>query len=350
MRDGLKLRLLGGLGVRVLCPEFPPRLRPGQDMDLACTGKGRRDVAAYLERSGCTADRMFNSLNGDRQMYFIAPSGRPVDVMVDRLVMCHTLDFRPSFRNSSLTLDPADLLLSKLQIFELNAKDAHDITHLLAGVPVGTAQSGGADGGDVIDTGRFGEVLGADWGWWRTCTGNLEKLPALIAENPGLVPQTAPFDPLAQAAQLLEFAKSVPKGVKWRLRANVGDRVRWYELPEEVAHLRKAASDEDLLRNRHPRVGNLLAQVPQRGGLLQGRPGGARRRRHRQDHGPDRGPQRVLGGHHQGRDSAAWRTAKRWRRPQSSSGTAAPTRRSSHPMSWTRSTPSRPSTSGSTRR
>ena len=145
MRDGLKLRLLGGLGVRVLCPEFPPRLRPGQDMDLACTGKGRREVAAYLERSGCTADRMFNSLNGDRQMYFIAPSGRPVDVMVDRLVMCHTLDFRPSFRNSSLTLDPADLLLSKLQIFELNAKDAHDITHLLAGVPVGTAQSGGAD-------------------------------------------------------------------------------------------------------------------------------------------------------------------------------------------------------------
>jgi hypothetical protein len=75
-------------------------------MDLACTGKGRRQVAAYLERSGCTADRMFNSLNGDRQMYFIASSGRPVDVMLDRLVMCHTLDFRPSFRNSSLTLGP----------------------------------------------------------------------------------------------------------------------------------------------------------------------------------------------------------------------------------------------------
>src|SRR5215470_13593170 len=144
-RGGLPLRLLGGLGVRVLCPEFPPRLRPGQDMDLACTGKGRRQVAAYLERSGCTADRMFNNLNGDRQMYFIAPSGRPVDVMVDRLVMCHTLDLRPSLRNKSHTLDPADLLLSKLQIVELNAKDAHDITHLLSGVGIdakGTAPSG----------------------------------------------------------------------------------------------------------------------------------------------------------------------------------------------------------------
>src|SRR5215467_8811605 len=192
---GLKLRLLGGLGVRVLCPDFPPRLRPGQDMDLACASKGRRDVAAYLEKSGCVPDKAFNSLNGDRQMYFTAPSGRPVDVMVDRLVMCHTLDFRPSFGNSSLTLDPADLLLSKLQISELNAKAAHDITHLLSGVPVGTAQSGtvAAGGGVVIDTGRIGEVLAADWGWWRTCTGNLEKLPTLIAETPGLVPPAARF-------------------------------------------------------------------------------------------------------------------------------------------------------------
>jgi hypothetical protein len=232
--EGLKLRLLGGLGVRVLCPDFPPRLRAGQDIDLACASKGRRDVAAYLERSGCVADKMFNNLNGDRQMYFTAPSGRPVDVMVDRLVMCHTLDFRSSFRNSSPTLDAADLLLSKLQIFELNAKDAHDITHLLAGVPVGTAAQHG--GGPVIDTGRFGEVLAGDWGWWRTCTGNLEKLPTLLAEDPGLVPPKPRFDPLAQAAQLMEVAKSVPKSMKWKMRAGVGDRVRWYELPEEVAH------------------------------------------------------------------------------------------------------------------
>ena len=229
---GLKLRLLGGLGVRVLCPDFPPRLRAGQDMDLACAGKRRRDIAAYLERSGCVPDKMFNNLNGDRQMYFIAPSGRPIDVMVDRLVMCHTLDFRSSFGNSSLTLDPADLLLSKLQIFELNAKDAHDITHVLSGVPV--AESG--TGAPFIDTRRFGEILAADWGWWRTTTGNLEKLPKLLAESQEMVPPRARFDPLAQAARLLEVARSVPKSVKWKLRANVGDRMRWYELPEEVAH------------------------------------------------------------------------------------------------------------------
>src|ERR1700745_624672 len=164
-RAGLRLRLLGGLGVRVLCPGFPPRLRPGQDMDLACTSKGRRDVAAYLESRGCTPDRRFNNLNGDQQMYFTAPSGRPIDVMVDRLVMCHTLDLRPSFRNSSLTLDPADLLLSKLQIVELNAKDLHDITHLLCGVPVRPADGGaggrGARNGAGLDAGRVGGGLWA---------------------------------------------------------------------------------------------------------------------------------------------------------------------------------------------
>ena len=233
---GLGLKLLGGLAVRVLCPDFPPRLRVGQDMDLACAGKRRRDIAAYLEKSGCVPDKMFNNLNGDRQMYFIAPSGRPVDVMVDRLVMCHTLDFRSSLGNSSLTLDPADLLLSKLQIIELNAKDARDITHLLSGVAIGAKAAGQASDAPLIDTGRFGEVLAADWGWWRTTTGNLEKLPGLLAESPEMIPPQPRFDALEQAARLLDVAKSVPKSMKWKLRANVGDRVRWYELPEEVAH------------------------------------------------------------------------------------------------------------------
>src|SRR5580700_5398143 len=122
----LGLKLLGGLAVRVLCPDFPPRLRAGQDIDFACVAKERKKVAEYLAGAGCEPDRRFNNLNGDRQMYFNAPSGRPIDVMVDKLTMCHTLDFKPSFDSASMTLDPADLLLSKLQIVELNAKDAHD--------------------------------------------------------------------------------------------------------------------------------------------------------------------------------------------------------------------------------
>jgi hypothetical protein len=237
---GLGLKLLGGLAVRVLCPEFPPRLRRDQDIDFACLAKGRKDVAAWLADNGCEADRRFNNLNGDRQMYFTAPSGRPIDVMVDRLTMCHTLDLRSGFGRLPLTVDAVDLLLSKLQIVELNEKDARDIVHLLSALPVGGQDGGqggqGGPGAVTVDESRFGKLLGSDWGWWRTVTANLAKVPSLLAETPGLAPPAAPFDAVTGCRLLLEVAESAPKSVKWRLRANVGDRIRWYELPEEVAH------------------------------------------------------------------------------------------------------------------
>ena len=155
----------------------------------------------------------------------------PAAFVINFLGTCHVLDLRPSFGTASPTLDAADLLLSKLQIVELNAKDAHDIFHLLSGVPIGrdTVRPG-------IDPGRFGSVLAGDWGWWRTVTGSLDKLPGLLAENPALAPPQPRFDPLAQAKQLREVADAVPKSLKWKLRSNIGAKVRWYELPEEVDH------------------------------------------------------------------------------------------------------------------
>jgi len=226
----LGLKLLGGLAVRVLCPDFPPRLRRDQDIDFACVTKQRKKVADWLDGAGCEPDRRFNNLNGDRQMYFTAPSGRPIDVMVDKLSMCHVLDFRPSFDRQPLTIDAVDVLLSKLQIVELNEKDLRDIVHLLAALPLG----GGAQAS--IDTDRFGKVLGADWGWWRTVTGNLAKMEELLGDRPALIPDNRSYEPVAQAGRLLELAVQTPKSMKWKLRANVGERVRWYELPEEVAH------------------------------------------------------------------------------------------------------------------
>jgi hypothetical protein len=226
----LGLKLLGGLAVRVLCPDFPPRLRRDQDIDFACVTKQRKKVADWLDGAGCEPDRRFNNLNGDRQMYFTAPSGRPIDVMVDKLSMCHVLDFRPSFDRQPLTIDAVDVLLSKLQIVEMNEKDLRDIVHLLAALPLG----GGAQAS--IDTDRFGKLLGADWGWWRTVTGNLAKMEELLGDRPALIPDNRTYEPVAQAGRLLELAVQTPKSMKWKLRANVGERVRWYELPEEVAH------------------------------------------------------------------------------------------------------------------
>jgi hypothetical protein len=39
---------------------------------------------------------------------------------------------------------------------------------------------------------------------------------------------------LKTADELLEILRTGRKSLRWKLRAQVGERVRWYELPEEV--------------------------------------------------------------------------------------------------------------------
>ena len=195
--------------VRALCPDFPPRRRACDAWTWpACPRPPVGDVAAYLEESGCVPDKMFNLLNGYWDTYFTAPSGRAIDVMVDRLVMCHTLDFRPSFGNSSDTLDPADLLLSKLQIFELNAKDAHDITHLLAGLPSDAPSSAGprvdvSHPASTRPSGRTGAGGGPRRGTWRSCRA--------ARREPGHGPGPTPERPAGPGGAAARRAASAPK-------------------------------------------------------------------------------------------------------------------------------------------
>ena len=44
------------------------------------------------------------------------------------------------------------------------------------------------------------------------------------------------FDPSTQIAGLGSRIADAPKSLSWRLRAKVGERVPWYEEPEEEAH------------------------------------------------------------------------------------------------------------------
>jgi hypothetical protein len=169
---------------------------------------------------------------------FSRQTGGAFDITVAPLMRCWGF-----MRGSGRQPGPAEIAEARasvgMHLVELNEKDVRDILQVLGALPVDGSPAGGAaagGGGPAIDTERFAKLLGADWGWWRTVTINLAKLPGLVAEQPGLAPPSPPFDPLAQSQRLLEIAQSAPKGVKWKLRANIGDRVRWYELPEEVGH------------------------------------------------------------------------------------------------------------------
>jgi hypothetical protein len=232
-REGVPLKLLGGLAVRCLTPDFPPRQRGGQDMDFASVSTAKRPVLDLLLTLGFEGDRRFNTMHGHKQMYFTAADGgTAVDVIMDQLHMCHVLPFAGRIDRLPYTLDVTDLLLSKLQVVEQNEKDVQDIVYLLAAYGVRDGDEPG-----TVGLARFGKVVADDWGWWRTATGNLDRVVELVrGELARLVPAGAPYDPVEQALALRRHADAVPKALRWKLRARVGERVQWYELPEEVGH------------------------------------------------------------------------------------------------------------------
>jgi len=231
---GITARLLGGMAVQVLCPDYPPRPSSGlQDIDLASVTSSRKALQNFLIEQGHLPDKTFNALYGHKQLYFVsAVSGRPIDVLIDRLVMCHELDFRGRISRMPYTLDPLDVLLSKLQIVKLNEKDVRDIVYVLSAYPLVPGTETGS-----ISLALFRPIVGDDWGWWRTVTMNLAKIQAMLSENKdGLVPSGAAHDPAAQAAELIAAAEDAPKSRRWKMRARLGDRMRWYQEPEESTH------------------------------------------------------------------------------------------------------------------
>ena len=233
---GMPVRVLGGVAISILVPDWLGRGdRPGRDIDVATDHVSRRPLSALLEANGYEADRRYNAANGHKQLYFVDPSrGRPLDVLIGHMEMCHTFDFEASLAAPGPTVSPADLLLSKLQIVRLTAKDMIDSLVLLSELPLIRSGRPG------IDLGRIVGYCATDWGWWRTVTANLE---ALTAQAEGVLGQThldlhrpPRFDAIDQIARLRQAIDEAPKSIGWRARAAIGDRVRWYQEPEEETH------------------------------------------------------------------------------------------------------------------
>jgi hypothetical protein len=229
---GIVLRLLGGLAIQVLTPELPPRTRDGQDLDFASVRSSRKALTEMLAEDGYVGDRNFNALYGDKQLYFThGESGLAIDVMIDRLHMCHTVDFAERATVMPYTLSATDLLLSKLQIVELNAKDLDDCLRLLVTFPLGDS-----DDPDIIDLRVIRDLVGDDWGWWKTVSINLGRIQAALADGSVPVPQGGRLDAPAAVQALSETLEQAPKSRRWKLRDRIGERKRWYEIPEETPH------------------------------------------------------------------------------------------------------------------
>jgi hypoxanthine phosphoribosyltransferase len=228
-KRGIEVRLLGGLAFAYLSgasDELKVFKRHYNDIDLASTRRQASQLNALLTELGLVPNKVFNALHGyDRLQFFYGQT--KVDVFLDEFKMSHYLDLKARLGLSHVTIPVSDLLLTKLQIHELTEKDMLDVASLLA-----KFKFGNADSSTTIDAGYIANLLSKDWGFYKTATDNIRKIEAHVQ---GLnISQEIKSKIIGELEYLLGAIMEKPKSASWKIRAKIGERVRWYALPEEV--------------------------------------------------------------------------------------------------------------------
>lgn len=231
---GLELRILGSLAYRLHCPAnldlFEQMKRDLTDIDLAGRGDERKQVRSFLEGRGFVIDQdMLVTTEGKRYSFTEPGSGTGVDVFFDEIFFCHPIPLRDRLELDYPTITATDLLLEKMQIVELNPKDIKDTIVLLLEHPLAASEQ------EAIDAAYIAKLLAQDWGFYYTVTRNLEAVRRSLADYTAVSAEQASvigrrLDDLQQAIE------KEPKTRKWKLRARIGPRVKWYqEVAEKTA-------------------------------------------------------------------------------------------------------------------
>lgn len=217
------LRLLGGVGVWFVAPSASRAgyARTYNDIDFVGLRKQSHKIEKLFSDLGYKPREMFNKLQGDTRLMFT--NERRIDIFLDKFVMCHEFDLKDRLELSERSLTPADLLLTKLQVVEITKKDILDTVALLVDLPI-------SDKPSVIEKERILHFTSADWGIYKTISLNLEKIKTILPEL--ALPENETSLILERIDELSKAIEGSPKTFGWKVRAKVGDKVKWYELPE----------------------------------------------------------------------------------------------------------------------
>jgi hypothetical protein len=228
-REGVDLRLLGGVAIKVRAQDGlqPAFEREYADLDWIVPKGKSSQAQKFFESLGYVPQTRFNTMYGrERLLYFDEEHDRQVDVLVGTFRMSHEIPFGKRMTLEPVTVPLAELLLTKLQIIELNEKDVCDTFALLYDHPVGEQD------GESVNAAHIAKLCSSDWGLWRTFTANLEALDGHLQRYELADEGKERISERVKA--LLQRIEEEPKTFGWKMRAKIGDRKRWYELPEEV--------------------------------------------------------------------------------------------------------------------
>ena len=228
---GVTLRVMGSAGIRLHC-DGPGSLmdllgRPAKDIDFVVPTKHRKGMRRYLESQGYNTDRdLLIAMEGTRYSFTHAEHGTEIDVFVERLEFCHTIEIRSRLDRHPITLPVEELMLAKLQIVEMTVTDVMDVAVILATHQVSDSE---ADP-EAIDGQHIAGLLARDWGFHHTATKNLRRMTTGTPVDLG-PQQNARVQ--AGASRLLELIDAEPKTRTWRLRDKIGERKQWWQDVDE---------------------------------------------------------------------------------------------------------------------
>jgi Fic family protein len=254
---GAQLRLTGGLAVRRHCVDLGFIDREYSDIDLVGLSEQRSEIHEALTGLGYTENRYVTQATGGWQLQYLksealrraaalsdaaraskarvdqegepgAPAASPigpplvdhVDIFLDVMRMDHDVDVRDRLGLDDYAISPVDALIAKLQIGRINQKDVHDVIALLKDLPVG-----GADDEVAIDVAYLADVCARDWGLYRDIATNLGEVLVRIDDYGLSAEERHRVHEHLTAIQ--EALEDKAKSLRWRLRAQVGERVAW---------------------------------------------------------------------------------------------------------------------------
>jgi hypothetical protein len=224
-QHGLTLRLMGAVAVRLHCPKYAllhEKIgREFSDLDLVGYVPQGSKISSFMQEIGYERRAIRPSYGVEmRHKYVNNGTGCVVDIFLDKLIMCHTIDFRNRLEADYPTIPLAELLLTKLQIVDFTEKDFKDVVVLFMEHEVGESDE------ERFNKKIISNIMSDDWGFYYTVTTNLEKIIKLLPTQNSLKEKKEDVE--SKIKKLLETIETSPKSFKWKMRAKIGTKKKWY--------------------------------------------------------------------------------------------------------------------------
>ncbi|MBU7032317.1 MAG: nucleotidyltransferase family protein [Theionarchaea archaeon] len=226
-QQGIRLRLLGGLAIRLHCTVLDFCEREYSDIDLIGLNKEKQKIISLFTTLGYIPDIPFNTLHGYKRLKFEdQENDRHVDVFLDHFDMDHDWDLSHRLGIEQYTLPLSDLLLTKLQICKINEKDIRDIITILKDSSIGEE-----DSPNIINIEYMAELCSRDWELFVSVLDSLRTTMTFVED----LPLEDDEKSLVQGRIRLLTRQLIdhPKTAQWKLRSAVGKHLKWCQEVEQ---------------------------------------------------------------------------------------------------------------------